>query len=80
MEQIQYIGEHLLPGQIGQFAVFFGFIAALFASVSYFFATNRRETTEFASWNRLGRVGFTLHGISVFTIIGLIFYMMANTY
>jgi len=80
MEEIQYIGEHLLPGQIGKFAIVFGFITALLASVSYAFATNRRNTLEFASWNRLGRIGFTLHGLSVFTIIGLIFYMMANVY
>ncbi|MFT4759275.1 MAG: cytochrome c-type biogenesis protein CcmF [Paraglaciecola sp.] len=80
MEEIQYIGEHLLPGQIGKFAVVLGFVGALFASIAYAFATNRRDTNEFASWHKLGRIGFTLHGLAVFTIIGTMFYMMANTY
>ena len=80
MQDIQYIGEHLLPGQIGQAAIVASFVASLFAGLSYFFATHRRESEEYESWMGMGRWGFMLHGISVFIIIGVIFYLMVNQY
>ncbi|MBK7870452.1 MAG: cytochrome c biogenesis protein CcsA [Saprospiraceae bacterium] len=80
MEQIQYIGEHLLPGQIGHFAIVLGFVASLTAAVAYFFATQRSETSEFESWRRIGRGAFIAHGAAIFAIIGVIFYVMVNKY
>ncbi len=77
MEEMQYIGEHLLPGQIGQLAITLSFVAALLAGVSYFFAVeNRNNGSQAASWQQLGRWAFLLHGLSVFAIIGIIFYIM----
>ncbi|MEM6699588.1 MAG: cytochrome c biogenesis protein CcsA, partial [Bacteroidota bacterium] len=80
MSEIQYIGEHLLPGKIGQLAVLLTFVAGLLAAVSYFFATQKRETTEAKSWTKLGRTSFLLHGFGVFAVIGVIFYIMLNQY
>ncbi|MEM1214366.1 MAG: cytochrome c biogenesis protein CcsA [Bacteroidota bacterium] len=80
-ESIQYIGEHLWPGRIGQPAVFLSFCAAILSSFAYFMATQRREEVEqSATWRRLGRWSFGLHGGLVFLIIGLIFYVMINNY
>lgn len=39
MTEIQYIGEFLLPRQIGHFAIVGAFVAALLATLAYFFAT-----------------------------------------
>ncbi len=80
MEEIQYIGEHLLPGQIGHVFILLAFVASLLATGAYIFATNKRDTAEFASWRKIGRISFSLHTISVFSIIGLIFYVMLNKY
>ncbi|MCB9350243.1 MAG: cytochrome c biogenesis protein CcsA [Lewinellaceae bacterium] len=80
MQDIQYVGEHLLPGQIGQAAIVASFVASLFAGISYFFATQRRDKEEYETWRGMGRWGFIVHGISVFTIIGTIFYLMVNQY
>jgi len=80
MQEIQYIGEHLLPGQIGRAAIVASFVASLFAAVSYFFATQRRGNAEHEAWLGMGRWGFLLHSLSVFTIIGVIFYLMVNQY
>ena len=80
MEEIQYIGEHLLPGQFGQFALFLSFSASLLAGIAYFFATQRRESEEFSTWRRIGRIAFTVHGIGIFAVIGTIFYLMINQY
>jgi len=77
---MEYIGEHLLPGKIGHFAVVFGFVASLLAVAAYTFATNRRETEEYHGFRKIGRIAFVLHGFSVFTIIATIFYIMLNQY
>ncbi len=80
MEEVQYIGEHLLPGKIGQFAILFGFVASIMAAVGYYFATQRRDTSEFNGWRNIGRLGFTLHGVSILLVIGLIFHIMLSHY
>lgn len=78
MNEIQYVGENLLPGQLGHFAVILSFVGGLLAAIAYFFATNNRNNESYDSWRKLGRIAFGIHGISVFTIIGTIFYLMVN--
>ena len=81
IEEIQYVGEHLWPGQIGRAAIFISFCAALLSGISYFFATqHRKDETLSGSWRKLGRISFGVHGLSVFLVIGLIFYVMVNNY
>ena len=81
MDQIQYAGEHLTPGRIGQIAIVLSFCAALFSAVSYWFATrNREQIAEARQWRALGRIGFLLHGFAVLWIIGTLFYLMLNQY
>lgn len=74
---INYIGEHLLPGQIGQFFVILSFGSALFSFISYFFATNNPNER---SWKLLGRIGYFLNIISVITIGSILFYLIYNHY
>ena len=77
---IIYEGEHLLPGQLGHFAAVTGFVASLVAAIAYFISTRKRDTEQAQSWTRLGKFSFAYHGIAVFSIIGIIFYMMLNRY
>ena len=78
MDQIQYIGETLWPSQLGKILIILGFIASGLAMVSYAFATNKRDSEEAPIWTRIGRVSFSIHGISIITVILLIFYVMIN--
>lgn len=78
MSEIKYIGELLWPAQVGQFAIILGFVASLLSALAYFFATQRREKEDFLGWQNIGRLGFLVHGISVLTVIGLIFYLMLS--
>ena len=75
MNEIQYVGENLLPGQIGHLSVILSFVGGLMAAVAYFFATNNRNDDSYDSWRNLGRIAFGVHGLSVFVIIGTIFYL-----
>lgn len=79
-EEINYIGEHLIFGQIGYFVIILGFVAALFSSIAYFFATNNEDTSHFRTWRNLGRIGFTVHGVAIYTTIALTFYIMIQKY
>lgn len=72
---INYIGENLLPGQIGQFFVILAFGAALLSSVAYFFATKQSEIT---SWKTIARIGFWVNMISVVIIGSILFYVIYN--
>ncbi len=75
---MNYIGEHLLPGQLGHFCVVLSFVAALLATISYYYATKYRDTAVSDSWLNLGRFSFLLHGVATFCIIGLLFYILTG--
>jgi cytochrome c-type biogenesis protein CcmF len=75
---MEYIGEHLQIGIIGNVFVILSFVCALVASIAYFFAA--RDNDESASWKRMGRIAFRLHGFSVFGIVVTLFIMLYNHY
>ncbi len=80
MDQITFIGEHLLIGNIGHFCAITSMVAALLASIAYFISNNKENPEEKLSWKNLGRVCFTLHGFSVIGIIATLFLMIWNNY
>jgi cytochrome c-type biogenesis protein CcmF len=72
---IQYIGEHLLPGQLGNLLLVLSFTAALLSSIAYYFASNQNEL-ENNSWHKIGRMAFYLHGFSVIAVMVTLFYII----
>ena len=75
---MEYIGEHLVIGKVGNVFVILSFVFALLASVSYFFAA--RDNAEAPSWRNIARWSFRIHGFSVFGIVGTLFLMLYNHY
>ncbi|MES2809691.1 MAG: cytochrome c biogenesis protein CcsA [Bacteroidota bacterium] len=73
--EIAFKGEHLLPGHLGQFFTILAFGSALFAAISYYFATT--NPTD-ASWKRLGRIGTLVNAVSVIGIGVCLFYIIIN--
>jgi cytochrome c-type biogenesis protein CcmF len=76
---IQFVGENLLPGKIGQFFIVLAFAASLLATISYFFAA-RNKDLEDNSWNRIGRISFLLNWVSVVGIGVTLFFLILNHY
>lgn len=74
--EVNFAGESLLPGQIGQFFVVLSFGSAILSFISYFFATKNQDE----SWKKLGRISFFVNLISVVTIGSLLFYIIYNHY
>ncbi len=78
---MEFLNEHLFPGKLGHFFVILSFVAALLSTVAYFFATQKRNLPdESAGWLKIGRLGFWLHGASVFGVIGCLFYILTNKF
>lgn len=76
MTQVQYVGEHLTFGKIGNAFILLAFICAILATIAYSFAAKNNEA--YSSWKSLARIAFRLHSISVFGISATLFYMLYN--
>jgi cytochrome c-type biogenesis protein CcmF len=77
---IVYKGEHLLPGQLGQFFIVLAFGSALLSFISYFFAAQQGVVKGDNSWLRMGRIG---HWLNTAAMIGMgicLFYILYNNY
>lgn len=73
---IQFAGEHLYPGILGQFFVVLSFGTALLAAICYYFATVN-ETPE-QSWQKIARIAFRLNSVAVVGIGTALFYIIYN--
>jgi cytochrome c-type biogenesis protein CcmF len=75
---MNYTGENLLPGQIGNFLIVLSLFSSLIAAVAYFFAAQSKNELDHNAWKKLGRIAFVTEAISVFVIFSLIFYIINN--
>ena len=57
---MDYIGEHLLPGQLGHFLIVLSLVASLAATFAYFKSTVSKQSVDAGYWKRLARYAFIL--------------------
>jgi cytochrome c-type biogenesis protein CcmF len=75
---IDYIGEHLIPGELGKFFVWLGFGTAILAMVFYwltFYRTDRRNL-----FSRIARTAYIIHAVSLILVAALLYYIILNHY
>lgn len=77
---IQYIGEHLLPGKIGHFFVILAFMASVVAVIAYFSATRSKDLQQERAWRNLGRSAFLIQLLSVFGTFASLCWIIFNHY
>lgn len=77
---IQFVGEHLWPGRLGQFFVILSFGTALLSTISYYFATaNKSNLPQISlSWQKIARTAFLLNILAVIGIGSSLFYIIYN--
>ncbi len=75
---MDYIGEHLLPGQLGQFFIVLSLVASLVATFSYFKSTQSKIEEDSTYWRKLARLAFITESFSVFAIFAILFYIIYN--
>jgi cytochrome c-type biogenesis protein CcmF len=73
-----FIGEHLIPGQVGYFCVILSFVAALFSSFSYLRSVNTEQTdpNNSQTWITMARWGFVIHAIAIVSIFISLYYII----
>lgn len=74
----QFIGEHLLPGQLGHLFVITAFVASLLSTFSYTLAARKEGLAEEASWKKLARWGFMIQALSIAGIFIALYYIISN--
>lgn len=74
---MQYIGEHLLPGNIGHFFAILSFVASLLATFAYYQANTTTELHK-KNWLILARLSFLAETASVIIIFITLFYIIYN--
>ncbi len=77
---MNYIGEHLLPGQIGHFFAILSLIASLVATLAYVKAGSIQPIAEKQSWIKLARIAFLLESISVLAMFFALYFIISNHY
>lgn len=77
MEEMQYIGEHLLPRYLGEIVTIGSFSAILFATIAFALSVkNQNDVT----YKKAGRVLFGVHSGLLLSMMGLLFYVLFNRY
>ena len=72
---MNYVGEHLWVGQLGNAFIVLSLIAALFSGIGYYFYAKETLASE---WKRFANTAFTIHSISIIGIAATIFFMLFN--
>ncbi|MBL0273471.1 MAG: cytochrome c biogenesis protein CcsA [Chitinophagaceae bacterium] len=75
---MDYIGEHLLPGQLGHFFIVLSLVASLIAAFAYFRSAQSKNEEDATHWKKLARFAFLAEVVSVFAIFGILFYIISN--
>ncbi len=75
---MQFEGEHLLPGQTGNFFILLAFVASVISTIAYFTASRKTDLIEKKSWLRFARISFFTQLASILVIFGIIFYICSN--
>jgi cytochrome c-type biogenesis protein CcmF len=75
---MKYIGEHLLPGQLGHFFVVLALVASMVATVAFFKASTSIDPADEKRWKRLGRIAFGIDLLSVILIFGILYFIISS--
>jgi cytochrome c-type biogenesis protein CcmF len=76
---IQYIGEHLMPGMIGRTFVWISFGAAILATVLYFL-NSRRKNETLKRTRSYARGFFMIHVFSLVSVAVILYYVIFRHY
>jgi len=75
---LQYIGEHLLPGQFGYFFTLLSLVASLVASFAFAKAFYSNNIEEEQSWNKLAKIAFGIEVVTVISSFVILTYVISN--
>jgi len=77
--EIQYLGEHILPGLLGKILIGFSFLSAVLATAFYLFSFFLKEKNE-KRWLFGSRGFYFLHVVSLFGVASVLYYLIFQHY
>ena len=75
---IQYIGEHLLPGEMGKFFVWLGFFTAIAATILYLLAFIRKDQRQLLK--RSAKGFYIVHALSLVGVTAALYHIILKHY
>lgn len=75
---MNFIGEHLLPGQIGHFFIILSFFASLLATIFFIMASVKKDPLIKELWLKYARGLFFVQVIGVVAVFAIVFYICSN--
>ena len=76
MNTTTFIGEHLLPGQIGYFLTILSFVASLVATFAFAKAFYSQQIETETQWNKLAKTAFIIEAVAIFSCFLVLFYII----
>jgi len=76
---VHYIGEHLLPGELGKIFIWISFFATIAATLFYFISSIRKKPSGIPL-KPLSRFFFLLHAFSMISIALVLYWMIFHHY
>lgn len=77
---MNYIGEHLLPGQIGHFFAVLSLMASLLATIAFAKAFRTADPGQKQGWLRLARAVFFVETVCVVGLFATLYYIISHHY
>lgn len=74
MNEIQYMGERLWAGHLGNGFLVLSFVSAFLAFICFYLSSKN------AGYIKIARIAFNIHGFSVIGIAATLFFMLFNHY
>ncbi|CAL1517601.1 cytochrome c biogenesis protein CcsA [Chitinophaga sp. MM2321] len=75
---MKFVGEHLLPGQLGHFFAVLAFVASMVATVAYYRVVKAKEPALQESWKKLARWSFIIQSAAVIAVFSCLYYILYN--
>lgn len=75
---MDYLGENLLPGRLGNFFTWLSLAASLVATVAYFISTQHQTRDKTSYWLRVARIAFVTEVLAVSATLFLLLFILGN--
>jgi cytochrome c-type biogenesis protein CcmF len=76
----KFIGENLLPGQLGHFFILLSFVSSLLSLYAYWQASKHEISAPQLSntWLKVGKNSFIIHTAGIIATFGALYYIITN--
>lgn len=75
---MEYVGEHLLPGQIGHFLIILSLVASVVATIGFYFSFKSTDIAAQQNWKRIARIAFLLETVAVVGAFIALYYIISR--